>query len=419
MTAPTIKVELLAEQTGPAFGFTALVLDDSTDGQLDEEALGGPAEWVDITDDVRGVDIRRGNRTRDLDAFRASTAAVFLDNRLRQYDPTNTAADLYGNVVPTRQMRISATPDGGSEARLFTGIVESWDVNWVQNMDSVVVANLVDGLARLANQRMDAAAALGAGEGTGARVTRVLDLAEVDWDATARDIDTGLHTVGAFDGDDLASTYLQAVAFSEGGALFVARDGALTFRERLNAPTTPALHLTDDSSDTASVHYTDAQLASGSELLFNRIVLGGDDHSDTTSTDAVSQTAFGIRTLSRTTLLDTDTDAQTLADTLKVRFANPELRFSEVRVQVADHSSARQAELLGLELWDVVTLDRNPPGAGVPAVIDQTGRIDGLYWSFRPGNRAEVRIAMSAGEKQAWFIVGSADFGELDDDRVA
>jgi hypothetical protein len=160
-------------------------------------------------------------------------------------------------------------------------------------------------------------------------------------------------------------------------------------------------------------------LESDSDLLFNRIVIAGDDHSEVTAEDASSQTAFRVRTLDRTSLVDNDVDAQTLADVLLSRFKDPELRFSEVEVQVASQSSARQAELLALELWDVVDVTRNPPGDGTPTSVDQVGRIDSLGWQWRPGNRVTLTVRMSAGSKQIFFVLDSDEFGELDDDKLA
>lgn len=74
--------------------------------------------WVDVTTDVRDWSIRRG-RTTELSNYSPGTAQVTLDNRARNYDPSNTAGAYYGQLLPMRRIKIVAS-SGATTATVFT-----------------------------------------------------------------------------------------------------------------------------------------------------------------------------------------------------------------------------------------------------------------------------------------------------------
>lgn len=79
--------------------------------------------WTDITAYVMAVETRRG-RNNELDRFDAGTARILARNLDRRFDPLHTASPYYPNVLPLRQVRISATDSGGTARRLFRGVVQ-------------------------------------------------------------------------------------------------------------------------------------------------------------------------------------------------------------------------------------------------------------------------------------------------------
>jgi hypothetical protein len=87
-----------------------------------------PATWVDVTTYVRNISIRRG-RSGDLEQFPTGTASVILDNRDRRFDPFNTAGPYYGNLVPRRQIRVTAST-GGAYVPVFRGWVSGWPIEY-------------------------------------------------------------------------------------------------------------------------------------------------------------------------------------------------------------------------------------------------------------------------------------------------
>lgn len=103
--------------------------------------------WVDITDDVRSVSIRRG-RDSELGTYSPGNCSLILDNRSRQYDPSNTTGAYYGNLLPMRKVRVRAT-SGATSATIFTGHILGWPIEYPGMKDSIITLSAVDGFRPL------------------------------------------------------------------------------------------------------------------------------------------------------------------------------------------------------------------------------------------------------------------------------
>jgi hypothetical protein len=113
--------------------------------------------WVDVTDYVREVTVRRG-RSDEFQEFDAGTATITLDNRDRRFDPLNTSSPYSPNVVPRRGIRITALNTiGGTTTsfRMFRGFVEGWPVSITDaGFDSTVTIECVDIMGLLAQEEL-------------------------------------------------------------------------------------------------------------------------------------------------------------------------------------------------------------------------------------------------------------------------
>lgn len=113
--------------------------------------------WVDVTDYVREVTVRRG-RSDEFQEFEAGTATITLDNRDRRFDPLNTSSPYSPNVVPRRGIRITAlnTISGTTTSfRMFRGFVEGWPVSITDaGFDSTVTIECVDIMGLLAQEEL-------------------------------------------------------------------------------------------------------------------------------------------------------------------------------------------------------------------------------------------------------------------------
>jgi len=111
-----------------------------------------PATWVDVTTYVRNISIRRG-RSGDLEQFPTGTASVILDNRDRRFDPFNTAGPYYGNLVPRRQIRVTAST-GGAYVPVFRGWVSGWPIEYTNaGHDATTALECFDVLGLIAEEQ--------------------------------------------------------------------------------------------------------------------------------------------------------------------------------------------------------------------------------------------------------------------------
>lgn len=189
--------------------------------------------WNDISAYVRNVNINRGT-SREIEAYSAGSATVVLSNKDRRFDPTNTSSPYYSagvtQIQPAGAIRITS---GGLVQ--FYGFIDNWTFEYPnQGYDGVATVMAYDGLSNLAKAIF--ADTYNTEQYTGNRIQQVLNRTEVYWNSALTDIDGGYSTVY---GDTILSTenvnvlnYLQQVAKSEPGDLFIARDGKATFRDR-------------------------------------------------------------------------------------------------------------------------------------------------------------------------------------------
>lgn len=92
--------------------------------------------WEDETSSVRAFSLFRG-RQAELDAVQPGTASVELDNTDRRFDPNHATGPYYGDLLPGRRMRISATY--GAEGLVCPGGTSDYasapDAGWVPGQE--------------------------------------------------------------------------------------------------------------------------------------------------------------------------------------------------------------------------------------------------------------------------------------------
>jgi hypothetical protein len=363
---------------------TSLPLNDPTRGELDNTGftLAGDV-YEDVSDDVRSVSVRRG-RSRELTAFTAGQASVVLDNRARLYDPTaGTAVTPYGpSILPRKAIAIEV----GGQA-LFTGIVEDWDLQFSLDGDAITTAKSTDGFTLLAGETITAGTATP--QGSGARVAAVLD--DVDWPVAKRRIDTGVASLGAdVVGDNVtALSYLQTIDVSEGGALFIAKDGSLEFLERTASQGATVMSFTDDGT---GVPFSDISLEFGTESLYTQVSVEyvGGTAVATAGTAVINN--YGLTELNVKTLLADSDEADDIADFYLFRYSEPQVRIDQLEVRMNGLTQAQQLQVLDLELGDPVGIVFTPQGIGDP--IERTVVVDQIEHNITPADHV-VRLNFS------------------------
>jgi len=390
-------------ELGAVEGF---ILDDPVAGVLDntEYTLGGVV-WKDITSRMFGVTTSRG-KNRDLDRFSAGKLTVSLNNNDRAFDPLYAASPYAGAIVPRRELRL--TVDG---ERVITAKVDDWDYDYVPKKSNAVVT-AIDDMFLLARQKLTAVTATP--QLSGARVSAVLNMNGVKWPADLRSIDVGQSVLGAdvFDGNALS--YLQTVADSEQGLLFVGKDGDLVFRDRFDATPTSG-SVTEFADDGSGIEFQLTSVNYGSELLYNEAIV----HSDvgtSTANNSRSQISYGVSSYELNTLVSTTDQLQNLADYLVQKFGDPEYRFESISVNLNSLSADEKAEMLGLEIGDICLVTMTPNNLG--AAISQYAQIIKVGHKIQRDRKHDMYLSFASLD-WTFLVLDDAVFGTLDNNYLA
>jgi hypothetical protein len=413
MPAPDVSVE---------FGFDlgqrdpfAFVLDSATRGVLDgtEYTLGGE-RYFDITDRLVTAQVRRG-KSQALDRIDAGVVSVTVDNSDRVFDPLYENGPFFGQLIPRRSVRVTS-----NGLPVFVGFIDDFDIQYEPGVQSVVRIDASDALSVLTSAGLEEFTP--DSELSGARINTVLDRPEIDWPAELRDIDAGNSTMLDTDVSEgtPALTYMQLVANSEFGTLFLSKDGKITFRERNAVPNIPDLVFSDEvvAGVYTGIQFADVNIVYGSENLYNRIILENADifPEEAYAEDATSQAVYGPRTLSQTGLLIQEPDQlQFLADFFLARYKEPQYRFETVTVVLDTLTTVNQDKVLDLEIGDIVLVRFEP--SDIPPAIEQYVRIIGINHDWTPGSK-NISFALERLDF-AVFILDDAVLGQLDNDRLA
>lgn len=390
-------------ELGAVEGF---ILDDPIAGVLDNTVytLGGTV-FKDITSSVVSATTSRG-KNRDLDRFSSGTLNIVANNEDRAFDPNYAASPYAGAIVPRREVRV--TVDG---ERVISTTIDDWNYSYTPDGNSRAEIIATDEFTLLARQVLTAGAATP--QLSGARVSAVLDMVSVGWPEDKRSIDTGESTLGADEFDGNALQYLQKVSESEQGLLFIAKNGDLVFRDRLDAtPTTDSL--TAFADDGTGIPFTLTAVNYGSELLYNQAIVSSGDLSAQADNDR-SQIAYGVTSYELDTLVSTQAQLQNIADFLVQKYGDPEYRFETISVNLDTVGAANKATVLGLEIGDVVSIKFTPNDIGDP--IEQFGQIIRIGHELEP-SRHDMFISVASLD-WTFLVLDDAVFGTMGVNHLA
>ena len=386
-------------ELGAVVGF---ILDDPVAGVLDNEVytLGGTV-FYDITNRMISANVSRG-KSRELDRFNAGTLAITLNNNDRAFDPTFAASPFAGAIIPRREVRV--TVDG--EAVIDTTI-DDWNFNYEPGGVSQAEIQATDNFTLLAREIL--ATVTATPQLTGARFNAILDQDDIDWPVDKRNIDTGVSTLGADIIEGNALNYLQKVAESGQGLFFIAKNGDLVFRDRLDAtPTSDTV--TDFNDDGTGIPFTLTAVNFGSELLFNQAIVTS-DAGTATANNARSQLTYGTLSFELETLLSSQEQLENLADFIVQKFGEPEYRFETIQVNLNTVGATNKAACLGLEIGDIISITFTPNDIGDP--IQQFGQIIRIDHNIQT-TRHDISFSVASLD-WSFLVLDDAVFGRLDE----
>jgi len=406
-------------------GFSAgFTLDDTAGyGTLDDPycTLYASGIGVDITEDVQEIRIERG-RSDQLQEFSASTCSIILGDYSRKYDPVNTASPYYNTVTQTSGVTIRRTVKVFYDAtQIFTGRITDIDVLFepasLPQDKATVTLEVADDFVVLANTRIEEftpSPQLG-----GARITTLLALPEVSY-TNPTDLDVGTITLVAEPIADqtILLDYLQLIARTEQGYLFMTGDGLLRFSNRLTTiiSASPFFFADDGTGD---ADYETLSVLYGQEVLFNRVVCTPiDSLNPGIADDATSQTDYGISALHLDQLLCSDADAQIMADYLVPLFKDPVYRFDSVSATFAGSkiSTITQQAIINLDLGSVIKVKKSF-ATGTPLSISQNLSVEGISHTISP-TAHNIVFRTAVRQIASPFTLDSATLAVLDSDNA-
>ena len=398
MALPVEKVEVGFDTSFSGAG-NFFTLNDATKGQLDNTSypLGG-LQFIDVTSRVKRFSISRG-RSSLFTNFPAGQLNVEFNNHDRAFDPLYAQSPFIGNIVPRREIRVTT-----ADQVQYTGWIDDWSFSYLPNGDSIAEALAYDATSIIAGQTIGSATPTA--QKTGARINYVLDT--INWPVGDRNVDTGLADLGTqtIDVDTNAISYLQSVAASEPGLVFIDKTGSLTFLDRTTTPNSEGFVLFGGTG----IPFTMVGVSYGSDNLFNEITVSRKSGGTALITDPQSIIDYGARALTAPeVLLANDADLVDLGLALIQQFSTPEYRFSNLEIALHKLDLAEQLEVLSLDLGSIAKVEFTPNGIGDP--IERFVQVISINHVVTTQTHF-VEFSFQSVEN-AYLVLDDAEFGKL------
>jgi hypothetical protein len=218
------EVRFVGTYTAPATAVSMRLYSASTTGSV-IRPLGSTMYWRRaLVEQATSVgDYFDGSQTNTAQLTNSWSGTAQASSSLQAVIPSRFGAE----VKPQAAVRVTS-----GNVVIFQGWIDSYTFDYSVAADAIITFNCLDGIARISVSELNAHTP--AAEKTDVRITNVLNRSEVAWSATARDLNAGVITVGTTPVDQGTSAweYLTQVADSEGGAIYLAADGDVTFKSQ-------------------------------------------------------------------------------------------------------------------------------------------------------------------------------------------
>jgi hypothetical protein len=336
------------------------------DASLWDSATWGPdIVWTDISDRLRSIHTER-RFSRDMQVWEAGRATFELLNQDGFLGPANMSSPYVvagvTGVRPRRPVRLRIGY-GGVTYPVFYGVALDWVESWdPSDAVATVTVPCVDEWERISRFATPAITPVGAGESTGARVHRILN--NVGFTGM-RDIDVGRNTVQATDLSKNAGDELTTVVDSEGGALYVDRDGMFVFDDQYSLLETARSNTVQgtfvDANVGGSMPYSNVAMSWNAELIKNIVTFQRTGGTVQQAVDLTSRALAGDSPENRTDLVnDTDSQVLNLANFYLARYKDPEYRPKQLVLKPRANMTGLAPQALGRRVRDLVEVLRKP-----------------------------------------------------------
>lgn len=305
---------------------------------------------------------------------------------------------------------------------LWQGYADSWDVAWTGPNASEVTVNASDIFKVLNGIQLPENAGVGAGDDSGARVSRVLN--DIGWSATGRAIYQGDTTLQATTYGTDALSELQKASDSELGELYIDGAGRVFFRSRnasFSEDRSAVPQMVFGDGGAGELGYLNVEISYDDTQLINDVRIGRDGGTPQGAFDGGSINRYMRHSFERTDLqMDDDEVARTYAQFLVSQRAEPELRFDALEFRLTDivpayvpgtEHTQDAAHILSRRIGDRITVKRRPPGGG--DVIERACHIRGVEHTITPGGWL-IKYTLADARTLTFLTLDSEVLGVLD-----
>jgi hypothetical protein len=402
---------LLELDTG--FDYSSFRLDS---GLLGTDTLGPSATtYADITPYTTLITYTRGRRKSDYQFGAGVMTFSMLDSTgiLGPYDTTSPYYDPANNepgLAPMRSVRLSR--DG---EYLFTGVVTGYTYDFALAGPNTVNVQCADEFYKLAQTQLDEYNV--SAETSGARITSVLALPEVNYSG-GTSIATGTVNLG----HDASYTvpqgtntlaYLQQINQAEQGRLFVARDGTITFQQRIGSTlSNPIIEFVDQG---VGAKYQQVEIEFDADNVINRAYVAGLNNNEATDTDAGSIAKYFTQSTSITNSL---LHIQGEIDALAAYLLEPEPapRYTSVTASFMALTSTQRDDVSTIDIGDTISIEKTIPGLG--SQIASELAIEGIYGVIDVNRGHTITFYTSPTTIVYELILNDAIYGTLNGSNV-
>ena len=360
MASPVIQSGDYLLELDTGFDYSSFRLDSSL---LDTGTLGPATTYADITEYVTNVTYSRGRKKTDYQ-FGAGVMSFTMRDETGILGPYDTTSPYYDpdndqpGLAPMRSVRLSR--DG---EYLFVGVVTSYYYQFEYAGPNYVQVQCADEFYKLAQTQLDEYNVTA--QTSGARITSVLALPEVDYTG-ATSIATGTVNLGHDASYTVPQgtntlTYLQQINAAEQGRLFVARDGTVTFQNRIgNTLSAPVVSFTDDGT---AAKYVGLEVEFDADNVVNRAYVRALDGKNATDSDTASIAQYFTQS---TTITDSLLHVQGQIDALAAYLLepHPEPRYTSVTTWFGGLTSLQRDAVATVDIGDTISIDKEIPGLG-------------------------------------------------------
>ena len=360
MASPVIQSGDYLLELDTGFDYSSFRLDSSL---LDTGTLGPATTYADITEYVTNVTYSRGRKKTDYQ-FGAGVMSFTMRDETGILGPYDTTSPYYDpandqpGLAPMRSVRLSR--DG---EYLFVGVVTSYYYQFELAGPNYVQVQCADEFYKLAQTQLDEYNV--SSQTSGQRITSVLALPEVDYTG-ATSIATGTVDLGHDASYTVPQgtntlTYLQQINAAEQGRLFVARDGTITFQNRIgNTLSAPVVSFTDDGT---AAKYVGLEVEFDADNVVNRAYVRALDGKDATDSDTASIAQYFTQS---TTITDSLLHVQGQIDDLAAYLLEPqpEPRYTSVTTWFGGLTSLQRDAVATVDIGDTISIDKEIPGLG-------------------------------------------------------